>query len=66
VHRRRSVRLHQKSNDGQAEDPARVTRWVIIDAPLPGICPWDDIIRSPALWHLNFRGPDIERLVKWI
>jgi pimeloyl-ACP methyl ester carboxylesterase len=47
-----------------AQFPTRVTRWVIIDAPLPGIGPWDDIIRSPALWHFNFRGPDIERLVK--
>ncbi len=47
-----------------AQFPARVTRWVIIDAPLPGIGPWDDILRSPALWHFNFRGPDVERLVK--
>jgi pimeloyl-ACP methyl ester carboxylesterase len=42
----------------------RVVRWVVMDAPLPGIGPWDDIIRSPALWHFNFRGPDVERLVK--
>ena len=47
-----------------AQFPARVTRWVVIDAPLPGIGPWDEIIRSPALWHFNFRGPDVERLVK--
>ncbi len=47
-----------------AQFPARIARWVIIDAPLPGIGPWDDIIRSPALWHFNFRGPDVERLVK--
>jgi pimeloyl-ACP methyl ester carboxylesterase len=47
-----------------AQYPARVTRWVVIDAPLPGIGPWDEIIRSPALWHFNFRGPDVERLVK--
>src|SRR5215472_929156 len=47
-----------------AQFPTRVTRWVIIDAPLPGIGSWDDIIRSPALWHFNFRGPDVERLVK--
>jgi pimeloyl-ACP methyl ester carboxylesterase len=32
-------------------------------APLPGIGDWDAIIRSPALWHFNFRGPDEERLV---
>jgi len=47
-----------------AQFPARVTRWVVIDAPLPGIDPWDEIIRSPALWHFNFRGPDVERLVR--
>jgi pimeloyl-ACP methyl ester carboxylesterase len=47
-----------------AQYPTRVRRWVIIDAPLPGIGPWDEIIRSPALWHFNFRGPDVERLVK--
>jgi pimeloyl-ACP methyl ester carboxylesterase len=47
-----------------AQFPARVIRWVVIDAPLPGIGPWDEIIRSPLLWHFNFRGPDVERLVK--
>jgi pimeloyl-ACP methyl ester carboxylesterase len=47
-----------------AQFTKRVKRWIVIDAPLPGIGPWDDIIRSPALWHFNFRGPDIERLVK--
>jgi len=35
-----------------------------MDAPLPGIGAWDEILRSPALWHFNFRGPDVERLVK--
>jgi pimeloyl-ACP methyl ester carboxylesterase len=43
--------------------PARVTRWVVMDAPLPGIGDWDTIIRDPRLWHFNFRGPDEERLV---
>jgi pimeloyl-ACP methyl ester carboxylesterase len=47
-----------------AQFPERVTRWVVIDAPLPGIGPWDEITRSPLLWHFNFRGPDVERLVK--
>ena len=46
-----------------AQFPDRVTRWVVIDAPLPGIGDWDTIIRSPLLWHFNFRGPDMERLV---
>jgi pimeloyl-ACP methyl ester carboxylesterase len=47
-----------------AQFPQRVTRWVVIDAPLPGIGPWDEILRNPVLWHFNFRGPDVERLVK--
>jgi pimeloyl-ACP methyl ester carboxylesterase len=42
---------------------ARITKWVVIDAPLPGIGPWDEILKSPMLWHFNFRGPDMERLV---
>src|SRR3984893_4455378 len=47
-----------------AQYTARVTRWVVIEAPLPGIGDWDNIIRSPLLWHFNFRGPDEERLVQ--
>jgi pimeloyl-ACP methyl ester carboxylesterase len=47
-----------------AQYPARITRWVVIDAPLPGIGEWDKIICSPLLWHFNFRGPDEERLVQ--
>jgi len=43
--------------------PTRITRWVVIDAPLPGIGDWDNIVRAPLLWHFNFRGPDVERLV---
>ncbi len=47
-----------------AQFPQRITRWVVIDAPLPGIGNWDTIVRSPLLWHFNFRGPDVERLVQ--
>jgi pimeloyl-ACP methyl ester carboxylesterase len=43
--------------------PGRVIRFVIMDAPLPGIGPWEEIIRSRALWHFSFQGPDAERLV---
>ena len=46
-----------------AQYPDRVTRWATLDAPLPGIGPWEEILRSPILWHFNFRGPDVERLV---
>jgi len=47
-----------------AQYPARVTRFVLMDAPLPGVGPWDEIVRSKALWHFSFGGPDAERLVK--
>jgi pimeloyl-ACP methyl ester carboxylesterase len=47
-----------------AQYPDRIVAWVVIDAPLPGIGNWDSIIHSPALWHFNFRGPDVERLVQ--
>lgn len=43
--------------------PQRVTKWVVMDAPLPGIGHWDDQLKNPKTWHFNFRGPDVERLV---
>jgi pimeloyl-ACP methyl ester carboxylesterase len=46
-----------------AQYPTRITEWVVIDAPLPGIGNWEEIKQSPLLWHFNFRGPDEERLV---
>jgi len=47
-----------------AEQPARVTKFALLDAPLPGVGPWDEIVKSPLLWHFRFGGPDMERLVK--
>jgi pimeloyl-ACP methyl ester carboxylesterase len=47
-----------------AQNPSRVTRLVVIDAPIPGIGPWDEILKNPLLWHFRFGGPDMERLVK--
>jgi len=43
--------------------PDRVTKFVLMDAPLPGVGPWDQIVRNHALWHFSFWGPDAERLV---
>jgi pimeloyl-ACP methyl ester carboxylesterase len=45
-----------------ARYPDKVERLVVMDAPLPGIAPWDDIVRLPSLWHFSVRGPDAERL----
>src|SRR6202021_3218349 len=33
--------------------PARVSRWVVMDAPLPGIGPWDDHQKNPKARHFN-------------
>jgi pimeloyl-ACP methyl ester carboxylesterase len=41
----------------------RATKLVLIDAPLPGVGPWEEILKNPLLWHFRFGGPDMERLV---
>jgi pimeloyl-ACP methyl ester carboxylesterase len=47
-----------------AENPERVNRLVLMDAPIPGVGPWEEILKNPLLWHFRFGGPDMERLVK--
>jgi len=47
-----------------AEHPDRVARFALLDAPLPGVGPWEEILKNPLLWHFRFGGPDMERLVK--
>jgi pimeloyl-ACP methyl ester carboxylesterase len=34
-----------------------------MDAPMPGVGPWEEILKNPLLWHFRFGGPDMERLV---
>jgi len=46
-----------------AEHRDRVRRFVVMDAPIPGIGPWEEVLKSPLLWHFHFGGPDMERLV---
>ena len=41
----------------------RITKWVVIDAPLPGVGNWAAQLSNPKTWHFNFYGPDEERLV---
>jgi pimeloyl-ACP methyl ester carboxylesterase len=43
--------------------PDKVERLVVMDAPIPGIQPWNEILLTPGVWHFNFHGPDAERLV---
>ena len=46
-----------------AQFPARISKWVVIDAPLPGVGTWQAQLLNPKTWHFNFYGPDEERLV---
>jgi pimeloyl-ACP methyl ester carboxylesterase len=46
------------------QHPERIRRFVLIDAPVPGVGPWEEILKSPMLWHFRFGGPDMERLVE--
>lgn len=43
--------------------PQRVTRLVLMDAPIPGTGDWDRLSCDPRVWHFSFQGPDVERLV---
>ncbi|HKW33423.1 MAG TPA: alpha/beta hydrolase [Candidatus Acidoferrum sp.] len=43
--------------------PDKVEALVVMDAPIPGIEPWNELLLNPALWHFNFRGPEAEKLV---
>src|SRR5258708_21906324 len=43
--------------------PDKVEKLVVMDAPIPGIGPWSEILQNPGVWHFNFHGPDAERLV---
>jgi pimeloyl-ACP methyl ester carboxylesterase len=45
------------------QSPERLRRLVLIDAPVPGVGPWEEILKNPLLWHFRFGGPDMERLV---
>jgi pimeloyl-ACP methyl ester carboxylesterase len=45
------------------QHPERVTAFVIMDAPVPGVGPWEKVLENPLLWHFRFGGPDMERLV---
>jgi pimeloyl-ACP methyl ester carboxylesterase len=46
-----------------ARYPDKTERLVVMDAPVPGVPPWEQILRNPLLWHFSFGGPDAERLV---
>jgi pimeloyl-ACP methyl ester carboxylesterase len=46
-----------------ARYPDKTRKLIVMDAPVPGVPPWESIVRNPLLWHFDFGGPDVERLV---
>lgn len=46
-----------------AQNRDQVTRWVVMDAPLPGIGHWNDVLLDHRTWHFDFYGADEERLI---
>jgi pimeloyl-ACP methyl ester carboxylesterase len=46
-----------------AQNRDKVSRWVVMDAPLPGLGHWTDTLLDHRTWHFDFYGPDEERMV---
>jgi len=46
-----------------ARYPDKTSRLIVMDAPVPGVPPWEQIVRLPVLWHFDFGGKDALRLV---
>jgi len=42
----------------------KTVKLVVMDAPVPGVPPWDQLVRNRALWHFDFGGKDALRLVQ--
>jgi pimeloyl-ACP methyl ester carboxylesterase len=40
-----------------------VTKLVLIDAPVPGLGPWQQTLLMPGVWHFHFNGKYAEELV---
>jgi len=43
--------------------PTRVTRLVLMEAPIPGLLGWEEQSHQAQTWHFYFYGPNEERLV---
>src|SRR3569832_2194337 len=46
-----------------AENRARIGHFILMDAPIPGIGPWEDILKYLLLSQFRLGEPDMERLV---
>jgi len=39
-----------------AAHPSEVSRLALIEAPVPGVTPWDQLKQSPQVWHFRFHS----------
>jgi pimeloyl-ACP methyl ester carboxylesterase len=39
-----------------AQYPSEVTRLALMDAPIPGVGPWQQVLLMPGVWHFHFHG----------
>jgi pimeloyl-ACP methyl ester carboxylesterase len=46
-----------------AQYRTEVTKLVLIDAPVPGLGPWQQTLLMPGVWHFHFSGKYAEELV---
>lgn len=45
-----------------AQFRGEVTRLALMDAPIPGVGPWQTVLLLPGTWHFHFYGKYAERL----
>jgi pimeloyl-ACP methyl ester carboxylesterase len=45
-----------------AQFPTEVTKLAVMDAPIPGVGPWQQVLLMPAIWHFHFNGKYAEQL----
>ncbi len=45
-----------------AQYRGEVTRLALMDAPIPGVGPWQTVLLLPGTWHFHFYGPYAEQL----
>jgi pimeloyl-ACP methyl ester carboxylesterase len=45
-----------------AQYPSEVTRLALMDAPIPGVGPWQTVLLIPNTWHFHFYGKYAEQL----
>jgi len=47
-----------------AQFPHEVTKLALMDAPIPGVGPWQEVLLMPGIWHFHFNGTYAEQLTE--